>query len=263
MIFILPSIYYNFEDNVNILDMYSNTVKIKGIEGNFPSNIMCGGINALDTRYFALYDDIVGCVNSYSIPSKMLFVDCGNLFLNEKEYLNRFDKILFEEWENNDSAYYEIADFNLIDYVVKRYPNIQIALHQNALLRYNLKEIQDKIDNCKNIKYIILPRRYAHLKVKGVQKIYLISFTKCRDCVNYCDCLSEESHYILEYSGHSTFRNCTKRFYKDDNEFFEEYRNIPKDFSYVLFDDIIPEDANESYTLMINLFERGLKNDLL
>ena len=28
-------------------------------------------------------------------------------------------------------------------------------------------------------------------------------------------------------------------------------------------DDIIPEDANESYTLMINLFERGLKNDLL
>ena len=115
MIFILPSIYYNFEDNINILDMYSNTVKIKGIEGNFPSNIMCGGINALDTRYFALYDDIVGCVNSYSISSKMLFVDCGNLFLNEKEYLNRFDKILFEEWENNDSAYYEIADFNLID----------------------------------------------------------------------------------------------------------------------------------------------------
>ena len=88
MIFILPSIYYNFEDNINILDMYSNTVKIKGIEGNFPSNIMCGGINALDTRYFALYDDIVGCVNSYSIPSKMLFVDCGNLFLNEKEYPN-------------------------------------------------------------------------------------------------------------------------------------------------------------------------------
>ena len=90
-----------------------------------------------------------------------------------------------------------------------------------------------------------------------------MSFTKCRDCVNYYDCLFEESHNILEYSGHSTFRNCTKRFYKDDNEFFEEYRNIPKDFSYVMFDDIIPEDANESYTLMINLFERGLKNDLL
>ncbi len=263
MIFILPSIYYNYEDNINILNMYSNTVKIKGIEGSFPSNIMCGGINNLDTRFFALYDDILTCISNYSIPSQKVFINCGNLFLDEKEFLNRFNKILFEEWENDESIYFEMADFNLIDYAVKRYPNIQIALHQNALLKYNLKDIQNKIDTCKNIKYVILPQRYAHLKIKDVQKIYLMSFTKCCDCVHYCDCISEELHYIKEFSGKSIFRHCSNKIYKNDDELFEEYRNIPKDFSYVLFDNIVPEETNLSYTLIINLFEKGLENGLL
>lgn len=264
MIFILPSFYDNFQDNQNILNLYNNYVRIKGMQGAFPSSIMKGGINSLDLRLFALYDDMIESINSYDTSCKNFFIDCGNIALDKKDFYNMLNKICFEEWGNNSSFFFEIADFDLLDFLVEKYPQIQITLHSNIFFKYTLKQIQEKIDKCDNIKNIIIPRPMMHVKINNIKKIYLMSFFKCQEaCVNYKDCVIKENHQILEYSKKSTFRNCKHKSLKNEEEFFKEYQNIPKDFDTIMFGNIIPEESNDCYTLIINLFDRSIKNDLL
>lgn len=264
MIFILPSFYDNFRDNQNVLDIYNNYVKIKGFHGAFPSSIMKGGINSLNLKFFALYDDMIECIDGYNIPYKKFFIDCSNIALDKKDYYNMLNKVCFEEWGNDSSFFFEIADFDLLDFLIERYPKIQITLHSNIFFQYTLKQIQEKINECENIKNILIPHSMAHIKINNIKKIYLMSFFKCQDaCVNYRDCVIKENHQILEYSKKSTFRQCKYKSLKKEEEFWNEYQNIPKDFDTIMFDNIIPEESSNCYTLIINLFDRGIKNDLL
>ena len=56
--------------------------------------------------------------------------------------MDTFNKIMFELYVNEmyDSIYFEVADEGLIDYLVNKYPQIQLCLHENYTMFHSENE---------------------------------------------------------------------------------------------------------------------------
>lgn len=210
MSLIVGGLYDDFQDNVNLIEKHSFNYCFSGVQGSFPFSIFNGGVNSIHRGSVCLYRDIIECLRGYHANAQMVVLDFGNLRLDKKDYHNNFGKVQFETFANDTRVFFEMADINLIDYVVNKYPNIQIILHQNFTFFHNEEEVQAILDAFPNIKGIITT--HGHMfETLNTQKFYLLNIYNCTQCKSYKNCVLFDNLKCLEYDADSSFFGCTRK----------------------------------------------------
>ena len=144
--FILPNSYNNIDINQDIISENNYNNLFWGIETDLPFSIFNGRINNNRSQLFASYYDIINTINEYKeISNNMIIFDFGNCLLEKFDYEDCFGNIIFDEYANKQNAYFEIADINLINFLIKKYPAIQIILHENYTIFNSEQDIKEVI----------------------------------------------------------------------------------------------------------------------
>lgn len=210
MSLIVGGLYDDFQDNIALIEKHAFNYCFGGVQGSFPFSIFNGGVNSIHRGSVCLYRDIIECLRGYHANAQMVLLDFGNLRLTEKDYHNNFGKIHFETFANDTRVFFEMADIELIKYVVNKYPNIQIVLHQNYTFFHNAEEVQDVLNQFPNIKGIITAHGHLFENI-NTQKFYLLSIYECNRCKSYKNCVLFDNLKCLEFDEDSSFFGCTRK----------------------------------------------------
>ena len=236
---LLSTFYNNFNFNDMIIKKFIYSLDIAGIQGNYPFTIFNGWYNNIRGEDIAVYQDINNVLESYNIISNKVFIDCGNVLIDKKDFYNTFEKIIFETLTNNNTIYFEVANIDLIEYLITNYPNIQIVLHQNYTMWHTEEEIQEILNKFNNnIKFIIITNINPCINVNSIKKIYLLHINKCELCPQFRRCLEKDMESTLNFSIKSIFNDCLYYDYYYPSELIEKIEKINSvyNYEYILFD---------------------------
>ena len=187
----------------------------------------------------------------------MCLFDFGNLLLDKYDYEDNYGKIIFEEYANKKNIFFEVADIDFIDFLINRYPSIQIILHENYTIFHDDKTIQNIIkkypNNIKAINITIL-----HLCENiDIPKIGILNLDSCYYCPQFPLCLNTENRNILRYRKASAFNECTKKKMIDIDSIMENLSILLKNTDIILFN-TIPALQKKIY---LDLIEQFLKKE--
>ena len=258
--FILPNGFTNPDNNLGLIEENEYQNLFWGIETEIPFSIFTGRINNNNNFVgtFLSYDDIVKLSKCYNeILENMFVFDFGNLFLEEGDYENCLGDVIFTEFVNQKNVYFEIADINFIDFLVKKYPQIQIILHENYTIFYNDQQIQQLIDKYpNNIKAINITILHVCEEV-NIPKIGILNLDSCYYCPQFPLCLNKENKSVLRFRKASMFNECQKKKLINIDTAVKNLSLLLKHTDMILFE-TIPLAQQEDYLNLINLV---LKNE--
>ena len=242
MKYILSNFYNNYKNVQKIIEDYFYDKDIIGLQGHFSFNICYGSYNNIDSEQLCLYSDIEQVLQDYGSLSKFLMLDFGNIMLKESDYLDSFSRIILETFVDNKEVFFEVADEKFIKYLINKYPNIQIILHQNYTFFHSEEEIKKIIDLYpNNIKGIICNKDHSFMNI-SIKKYYLFSINNCYSCKYINRCIKQENENILDYSENSVFGNCKFVSYKHEKQIKEEIQELiesEENYEAILLDTII------------------------
>lgn len=237
MKYILPNFYNNFLCNDLIRQQYGPYVDFDGVQGTYPFGIFYGWYNNINKEELAIYRDLLAILKDYGVFANKVYLDMGNIILKDTDYYNCFETVILEAFAEKEDFYFEIADLNLIEFVINKFPNIQIILHQNYTMWHNESEILSVIEKWKdNIKAIIITDINPCFSVDNIRKIYLAHINKCGECKMLPKCLKADMEATLEYSTYSAFDNCLIYDYYTPEEVIDR---IIKNKNFYNFDTVL------------------------
>lgn len=254
--YILPNFYDNYLHNKTIIEKLIQKRDICGVSGTFPLSIFNGSYNNIYGEQICLYDNIKNILQNYSLLSEMVIIDYGNPLLEPFDYYDLYNKIILEEYAHNSNCYFAVSKIDFIDYLIEKYPNINIILHQNYTREHTSEEIQKTIDNYTNIKGIITSSFNICTKVKNIFKIYLLPIHTCEECLQYKKCLHRENVATLEFSGQSEFSLCSLRKLVNPDNIIGRIKFMKEHCDYIMFDTVVCSNALEEYTLIETVIEQ-------
>lgn len=260
--YILPNMYNGIENNLQIFNTFKNFIYFQGVQGSYPFSIMNGNYNNNNYENIAMFPQIEKMLEDYGpLSSSMVIMDCANLFLTEKDYYDSFNKVMFEEFSNKTNHYFEIADKKLADYLINRYPNIQLIIHQNYTMYHTEEEIQIFINQYKkNIKGIIITPKQECKNIDNVFKIYLIPLSLCQFCASHSLCLKNENYSTLDYSEISYFATCKSRKLLSISEIFNCVKKASEETELIMFDTCLKKYEINEIQLIIGVLKEVLQH---
>lgn len=207
--FILPCCFTNYQENTLLIEGNEYRNLFWGIEGNVPFSIFNGRVNNNKISLFASYSDIKHLIEGYeAISENFTIIDFGNMLLEEYDYENVYGEVILDEYASKSNVFFELADEKFIDYLVNKYPKIQIILHDNYTIFHDKESIQELIDtypnNIKGINITILNL----CENIDIPKIGVLSLDSCFYCPQFPLCLKSEYNNILHYRSRSIFNEC-------------------------------------------------------
>lgn len=255
--YILPNFYDNYLYNKTIMDKLITKRNICGIQGTFPLSIYNGSYNNIYGEEICLYDKIATVFSDYGLLSDMAILDYGNPFLEDTDYYDLYNRVILEEFAEKETHYFAVSQVKFIDFLISKYPKINIILHQNYTREHTSEEIQILIDKYPNIKGIIISSFNLCTKVKNVFKIYLLPIHGCEECVHYHKCLKHDNYATLEFSGKSEFAECKWRKLIYPETIIERIHYVKDYCDYILFDTVIRANDIEEYALIETVIEKA------
>lgn len=243
MKYIIPNFYDSMFYNSTLMTEFINTVDFDGIQGTFPFCCFNGWLNNIGSQKIALYKNIVESIHFYSKINEHILFDFGNLLLEETDYPNCMADVILKEYVDNKKAYFEIANLGLLDYLIQKYPTIQIVLHQNYTLFHTVEEINNLISKYpNNIQGVVVHSNFSIKDIKkisnNVKKFYFFSANmNCMKCKNLLKCIKVENQYVLDFSERSSFGNCQLYSVLKNKEIAtQEIQNVSGVVDFVIFD---------------------------
>ena len=205
-------------DNFNINNYLASLIKMKshmlkipltceGVSGAYPYSIWKGDLNSNKGKIM-LYNDFLACDQN---SGSSLMLDCSNLLLAEEDYDNTMMNIIMQLNETG-SNFIETSNFNLINYIQKKYPNYKFIFSEKGdIINPLTEEIIDTILDEELFTYLILPNRLKDdinflKKIKNKNKIIIPIGNRClKQCKYYQNCLLAEQNFQLEYSSKTAY----------------------------------------------------------
>ena len=208
--FILPYCFNNYNNNQKLLNDCNNC--FYGVEGNIPFQIFTGRVNNNKDSRFLSYYDILDQVKAYNeISNNLMLIDFGNSSLEPSDYYDSYGEVILEEYADKKHVFFEVADENFIEYLVDRYPNIQIVLHENYTIFHSEKDIKALIkkfpNNIKGINITVLNL----CENIDIQKFGILNLDSCYYCPQFPLCLKNEHKNVFRYREASSFNDCTRK----------------------------------------------------
>lgn len=236
MAIILPNFFKDFVYNETMINEFFNTpIKFVGVWGSFPFSYYGHDINHNQTRQFALFNDMSGCIKAYS-KMEIILLDFSNPYLQEKDYHSRLLKLHFESFADFDNVFFMISKKGLLDYINKNYPNAKVII--------DLDYCDFNIDEVENIYGVISWDKEKLLTCADIScKILRKAIYNCHNCHHYKQCLKKDTLSMMDFSEESLFYTCTFKSNAQLNisDFIETDENI----TYVLLES--PKDPSENY----------------
>lgn len=248
--YILPNMYDSYFCNLTIANKLLQEKNICGVSGTFPFSIFNGSYNNIGYEKVCLYDDMKDFYKNYGIMANMVIIDCGNPLLESFDYFDLYNQVILQEFASKPNFYFSVTQEEFIDYLIEKYPTIQLILHQNYTRNHSSKEIQLLLNKYPNIKGIIISSFNTCKDVKDVFKIYLTPLHGCEECAQYQKCLEYDHHSTLEYSIDSQFSKCSLRklIYP---EIIQQRIEYAKEYcDYIMFDTVVGAQEIEEYALI-------------
>jgi hypothetical protein len=249
--YILPNFYNSFANNLHLFKKLMKRKNICGISGTFPFSIFYGSYNNIPYEDICLHRDIVSITENYDLLSDMIIIDYGNTLLELFDYYDLFNAVVLDEYANNDNFYFSVAQKGLIDFLIKKYPKINIILHQNYTRGNTSEVIQELINQYpNNIKGIVTSSFNICSKVENVFKIYLTPIHTCEECVHYVKCLNHDNNAVLEYSNKSRFNECKIRELANPQIIADRINHLKTKCDYIMFDTVACARQEEEYNII-------------
>ena len=220
----LPLIQYNFELN-NQLQKFSYSYKnnkeeyfkIKDLEltsfyGSFPFAIWNGGSNLnIKNETFLLNDDIYQIFKNTYNPIRL---DCSNLLITDVDLQNGYQNLILE-YGHNSGNFIEVADFGVLEYIQKTYPNYDFIFSKNAHFAHPFTaDIINTLIESEVFCLIELPNELRYDlefldKLKYKNYIEITIGNKCKmKCSNESYCCLTEQEYQYNFSEKTQFSTC-------------------------------------------------------
>ena len=258
--FILPNFFDDAKDMQEIIEEKSLSNNIWGIEGGFSFSIFRGKINNNLHGRFVCYNDMKESVESYKeIGQNLTLIDCGNLYLEEFDYTDTFNEVLFELYATSSNIYFEVADEKLIEYLVQTYPKIQICLHENYTIFNNEEDIQLLINKYPNNIKIINVTLLNPCPNINCYKIGILNLDSCFYCPHFPICLKIEHNQILKYQEASQFNECEKKKFVTLDSLINNLKELLHYTNNIMFNTIALNEKDDYIKLIKQIFEEEEK----
>lgn len=248
--YILPNFYDSYFCNLTIGQKLLQKKDLTGVSGTFPFSIFNGSYNNMGKETVCLYDDMKKIFEDYGLLTDMVVIDYGNLYLESYDYYDLYNQVVLDEFANNSNFYFSVSQIDFLEYLITKYPTINIILHQNYTRNHNTEEIQEIISKYPNIKGIVISSFNICSKVNNVFKIYLTPIHGCEKCVQYERCLKHDNIATLEFSKKSQFAECPLRQLIHPQIVADRIQYIKQYCDYIMFDTVINLKEEEEYSLI-------------
>lgn len=254
--FILPQSFDNVVKNQTLIRENNYDNLFWGISTDLPFSIFNGKINNNINSNFIDYYTIKEILESYQeISENYAVFDFSSISVEEKDYENCFGAVVFEEYANKQNIYFELSDINFIDFLIKRYPNIQIILSENFTIFHTENEIQQVIDNYnKNI--LMINITFLNLcKNINIEKIGVLNLDSCFYCPQFPLCLNKEHKNILRFRRQSIFNDCDKKKFISLDNLIDNLKTLLKETDKILFGNIAFLQIEDYFNLIHQILE--------
>lgn len=264
MNYILPNFYDNFLQNNLIKQQFFTDINIIGLQGNYPFCIFNGSCNNIKVEQIALYRDFIECLNQYGMLGNKILLDFGNINLENNDFHNVFGNLIAETFFDNPSFYFQVSDENFINFLIEKYPNIQLMLHKNYVNFHTEQEVQQIIQKFpNNIKLIAITELNKCINLKDIKKIYVLSLFECQQCKHYHMCIDYDNTATLNYSEQSIFNSCEVSEFKTIQQIYNIINDVKRmGIKTIMFDSIPAFYEEVSYDIIKNIFNWEKDNDL-
>ena len=245
--YILPNFYDSYFCNLTISQKLLQTKNISGVYGTFPFSIFNGSYNNIAHEHICMYDDMKKIVTDYGMLADMIILDYGNSLIETFDFKDLYNQVILEEFAHKSNFYFAVTKIDFIEYLVEKYPTINIILHQNYTRSHPSENIQEIVDKYQNIKGIITSSFNLCSKVTNVFKIYLTPIHGCEECIQYEKCLYHDNISTLEFSEKSQFAECSLRKYIHPESVVNRLNYIKQYCDYIMFDTVVSQYQEEEY----------------
>lgn len=213
--FSLPNFYSCFNINNNFAMLVKkhpeylnssgkNEIIIASAHGNFPYNYWHGGANN-NFGKGAYYKDFVNCYHTFFASLRF---NCSNIFLNEDDFFNVMNNIIFKT-NHTGSNYIEVSNLKLFEYLKEEFPYYYYVLSSNAnLIQEFTPNILEGFIKSNNFQLIELPYGYNLSLIKDLpkQNLELKVNSLCNPkCAYYKKCQVIEQKNSYNFSGKSIY----------------------------------------------------------
>jgi len=255
--FVLSLSCDNIINNQQLIEQNEYNNLFWGIESSLPFSIFNGRANNNQWGNFIDYYTMVNWVKSYEeISNNLVMFDFGNILLDEKDFENCFGAMVFNEFANQSNVYFEIADIKLIDFLINKYPNIQISLHENYTIFHDEDTITNLINTYpNNIKAINITVLNLCENI-NIQKMGVLNLESCFYCPQFPLCLQNEQQNILRFRKKSIFNECNKKKFLDQKSLTNTIKTLLNFTDTIMFQSIAYGQVNEYMEIIKSVLEQ-------
>lgn len=260
--FILPNSFCDVDNNLKLIEKNNYSNLFYGVEGNFAFSIYTGRANNNLGNDFMAYIDIVRSVELYQeISENMTIIDFSNTLLEETDYEDAMGEVILDEFADKDNVFFELSDIDFIDFLVNKYPKIQIILHENYTIFHSEEDIQNVIEKYPNIKGINITILNLCQNI-NIKKIGVLNLDSCFYCPQYPLCLKREHRNILRYRKASSFNDCSRKKLIVLDNIIENLSILLKETNVILFGNITDNHLVDYLELIESILEEEKKGNI-